>query len=130
MNLLNNKLALVTGAAGGLGSAIAEGFAREGARVIVADLDRTRAQAVAKRIVAAGGQAWAEAVDVTDRTAVAAFAKDIRQRRGPIDVLVNNAGISGRARIDDPQAAQVWDRLINVNLEGLFNVTHAFVPEL
>ena len=130
MNLLENKLALVTGAAGGLGSAIAEGFAREGARVIVADLDRTKAQAVADRIAAAGGQAWGEAVDVTDRAAVAAFAQDIRERRGAIDVLVNNAGISGRARIDDPQAAEVWDRLIEVNLQGLFNVTHAFVPAL
>ena len=130
MNLLENKLALVTGAAGGLGSAIAEGFAPEGARVIVAELDRTRARAVADRIAAAGGQAWGEAVDVTDRAALAAFAQDIRGPRGGVDVLVNNAGISGRARIDDPQAAEVWDRLIEVNLQGLFNVTHAFVPAL
>ncbi len=130
MDLLKGKLALVTGAAGGLGSAIAEGFAREGARVVVADLDRARAQAVADRIVAGGGQAWGEAVDVTDRVAVNAFAEDLTARRGAIDVLVNNAGISGRARIDDPQAAEVWDRIIGVNLEGLFNVTQAFVPAL
>jgi NAD(P)-dependent dehydrogenase (short-subunit alcohol dehydrogenase family) len=49
---------------------------------------------------------------------------------GPIDILINNAGISGKARIDDPNAAEVWDRLIEVNLQGLFNVTHAFVPAL
>lgn len=130
MDLLKGKLALVTGAAGGLGSAIAHGFVREGARVIVADLDRERVDATVASIAAAGGQAWGEVVDVTDRTGVAAFARQVKENHGPIDILVNNAGISGRARIDEPEAAQVWDRLISVNLDGLFNVTHAFVPAL
>jgi len=114
MDLLKGKLALVTGAGGGLGSAISLGFAREGARVIVADIDPSRADATAERI----------------RAAVQACAADLEGRIGSIDMLVNNAGISGRARIDDPQATEVWDRLIEVNLQGLFNVTHAFVPAL
>jgi len=130
MDLLKDKLALVTGAGGGLGSAISLGFAKEGARVIVADVDSARAEATVARITAAGGQAWPVAVNVCDRATVQACAADLETRLGPIDVLVNNAGISGRARIDDPQATEVWDRLIDVNLQGLFNVTHAFVPAL
>lgn len=130
MDLLKNKLALITGAGGGLGSAIAHGFAREGARVIVADIDGARAAAVAQAIKAMGGQAWSEAVDVTDRAATQAWAQALTQRLGPIDVLVNNAGISGKSRIDDEQAPEVWDRILKVNLDGLFNVTHSFVPAL
>ncbi|MCA0241593.1 MAG: SDR family oxidoreductase [Proteobacteria bacterium] len=130
MDLLTNKLALVTGAAGGLGSAIAAGCCAEGARVIVADLDGAKAQSLAARLRSQGAQAWAAALDVTDRAGVQAFAQQVQQQHGPIDVLVNNAGISGRAAIDDPQAAEVWDRVIGVNLEGLFNVTQAFVPAL
>lgn len=130
MALLKDKLTLITGGAGGLGSALAKGFALEGARVIVADVDGIKAQQVADSVVAAGGQAWAEAMDVTDRAAIHAQAAAFLQKYGAIDVLVNNAGISGKARIDDPQVAEVWDRLIEVNLQGLFNVTHAFVPAL
>lgn len=130
MDLLKNKLALVTGAGGGLGSAISLGFAKEGARVVVADVDTARADATVAKITAAGGQAWSVAVNVCDRSAVQACAADLEARLGPIDVLVNNAGISGRARIDEPEAAEVWDRLIDVNLQGLFNVTQAFVPAL
>lgn len=130
MDLLKDKLALVTGAGGGLGSAIARGFAAQGARVIAADIDPARAEAVAAGIVEQGGQAWSVAIDVTDRAAVQALAASLGERHGPIDILINNAGISGKSRVDDPQAAEVWDRLIDVNLQGLFNVTHAFVPAL
>jgi NAD(P)-dependent dehydrogenase (short-subunit alcohol dehydrogenase family) len=130
VNLLKDKLALITGGGGGLGSAMARGFVREGARVIVVDVQLDKAQAVADAIRAGGGAAWAEALDVTDRGATRQLAESLTARFGPIDILVNNAGISGKARIDDPQAAEVWDRLIDVNLQGLFNVTHAFVPAL
>jgi NAD(P)-dependent dehydrogenase (short-subunit alcohol dehydrogenase family) len=130
LNLLKDKLALITGGGGGLGSAMARGFVREGARVIVADVQRDKARAVAEALRAEGGQAWAETLDVTDRGAVQAMAESLTSRIGPIDILVNNAGISGKARIDDENATEVWDRLIQVNLQGLFNVTHAFVPAL
>jgi NAD(P)-dependent dehydrogenase (short-subunit alcohol dehydrogenase family) len=130
MDLLKNKLALVTGAGGGLGTAIAEGFAREGARVVVADLDLALAKATAQGIQDAGGQAWAEQLDVTDRESVNRFAQCVQQDIGAIDILVNNAGISGKSRIDEATAPEVWDRILDVNLQGLFNVTHAFVPAL
>lgn len=130
MDLLKDKLALVTGAGGGLGAAIAQGFAREGAKVIVADIDAARAASVAQMITDHGGQAWSKVLDVTDREGVRQFAQAVTERLGPIDILVNNAGVSGRASMDDPQAPEVWDRIMAVNLEGLFNVTHAFVPAL
>jgi NAD(P)-dependent dehydrogenase (short-subunit alcohol dehydrogenase family) len=130
MALLQNKLALITGAGGGLGSAIALGFAREGARVIVADVQAASAQATAERVRAAGGTAWAETVDVTDRAATARWAQDLETRLGAIDILVNNAGVSGRGKLDDPEGPALWDRIISVNLDGIFNVTHAFLPAL
>lgn len=130
MDLLKNKLALVTGAGGGLGTAIAEGFAREGARVVVADLDLALAKATAQGIQDAGGQAWAEQLDVTDRESVNRFAQRVQQDIGAIDILVNNAGISGKSRIDEATAPRSRGPDPNVNLQGLFNVTHAFVPAL
>ena len=120
MELLKNKLALVTGAGGGLGSAIAHGLADQGARVIVADLDLTRAQAVAMSMTSSGAQAWAEFVDVTDRQGVNGWANKMTSEHGPIDILVNCAGITGRSRVDDEHSPEVWDRLCLVNMTGLF----------
>lgn len=130
MGLLDNKLALVTGAAGGLGAAIVRGFVAQGARVIVADIKLDAAQELVDSVTAAGGIAWATQIDVTDREAVNDWADALRAQYGAIDILVNNAGISGRCRFDDASQAQHWDRLIRVNLDGVFNVTHAFVPAL
>jgi NAD(P)-dependent dehydrogenase (short-subunit alcohol dehydrogenase family) len=130
MALLKDKLALVTGAGGGLGSALALGFAREGARVILADLDTARTARVVLEIQAEGGVAYSEVLDVSDRQGSQDFAAAVLDRYGPIDILVNNAGVSGRSRIDDSDAPAVWDRILAVNLEGVFNVTHAFVPQL
>lgn len=130
MLLLKDRIALVTGAGGGLGTAIAFGFAAQGAKVIVADLDRAKAERTAQRIVAAGGQAVAEALDVTDRIAVAAFAEHVAATQGQIDILVNNAGITGRTRFDEAQSPDVWDRVMEVNLQGTFNTTYAFLPAL
>ena len=128
MGLLDGKLALITGGGGGLGGALAEGFAREGARVILADLDHRAAQAVAARLGAA--TAWAYALDVTDRVAVNAFAKQVQERHGAIDILINNAGISGRGKVDDAQAPDLWDRVARFNPDGWFKGSHAFVGQL
>lgn len=128
--LLKDRRALVTGAGRGLGAAIAAGLAVQGAEVIIADIDAEAALAQAETIRAAGGRAEGHGLDVTDREAVRALAADVLARFGGLDILVNNAGVAGRAAFDQPEAAEVWDRVIAVNLEGCFNVSHAFVPAL
>ncbi|WP_088146342.1 SDR family NAD(P)-dependent oxidoreductase [Achromobacter denitrificans] len=130
MIAMQGKRVLVTGAGRGLGATIAQGFARQGARVVVADVDGTLAAASAQAIRDAGGQAWDAVLDVTDADAVRAFAAECAVRHGGLDVLVNNAGISARAPFDDPRTPEIWDRLMRVNLQGTFNVTHAFVEQL
>ncbi|KXJ67143.1 3-oxoacyl-ACP reductase [Achromobacter xylosoxidans] len=127
---MQDKRVLVTGAGRGLGAAIAQGFARQGARVIVTDVDAALAAASAQAIVAAGGHAAHAELDVTHEQAVRAFAADCAARHGPLDILVNNAGISARAPFDDPRTPEIWDRVMRVNLQGTFNVTHAFVEQL
>ncbi len=128
--LLKDRVALVTGAGRGLGAAIAAGMAQQGARVILADIDGEAAQAQAEKLATEGFTAEGHALDVTDRAAVKAFAASILDRFGGLDVLVNNAGVAGRAAFDQQEAEEVWDRVISVNLQGCFNVSHAFVPAL
>lgn len=128
--LLKDRLCLITGGGGGLGAALSLGCAREGARVIVADVDLARAQQVADAVAQAGGQAWAESLDVTDRAATQAWAEDVRQRIGAIDVLINNAGVSTRCGFEDPRQPEEWDRVLSINLDGVFNVTRAMLGAL
>ncbi|MFP5254200.1 MAG: SDR family NAD(P)-dependent oxidoreductase, partial [Actinomycetes bacterium] len=118
------KTAVVTGGASGIGRATCARLLADGFTLAVCDLDEGGAKE------SAGPSGLGRGVDVADAGSVEAFFAEVVATLGRIDVLVNNAGISGRARIDDPQAAEVWDRLIDVNLQGLFNVTHACVPAL
>lgn len=128
--LLQDRLALVTGAGRGLGAAIAAGMAAHGARVILADIDGAAARAQAEVLAGEGFVAEGHGLDVTDRAAVQAFADDVLARHGGLGVLVNNAGVAGRAAFDTPEAVEVWDRVMAVNLQGAFNVSHALVPAL
>jgi meso-butanediol dehydrogenase/(S,S)-butanediol dehydrogenase/diacetyl reductase len=129
MALLKDKLAVVTGGRG-LGAAMAKGFAIEGAQVIVVDIDGEAAKATADEINRAGGKAWGEALDISDRTAVMSFASRIIEKHGSIQVLVNNAGIAPRVGLNDANLAEMWDKVIDVNLHGQFNMTLAFIPAL
>jgi len=120
--LLNDKVALVTGAGTGIGEAIARRFAAEGARVYLFDRDADGNRRVAESIGAAGG--WAEAVagDVTRAADLAALVETARSRFGRIDILVNNAGIFPRQRFLEITDEQ-WDEMQNVNLKSTFRAS-------
>ena len=128
--LLQGKLALVTGAASGIGQAIAAGFASAGARVIVTDITAERGEDTVKQIRAAGGEAWSFALDVTDADASYALAAKVEAEIGSVDTLVNNAGVIIREGIDSPRAQENIRHVMDVNLFGTFNVIHAWLPAL
>ncbi|WP_342727979.1 glucose 1-dehydrogenase [Bradyrhizobium sp. B097] len=128
--LLAGKRALVTGAAHGNGRAIALGLAAHGADVVLADIDRAGAEQTAADIRQRGHAAWPFVLDVTDAGACHALAQNVASEVGPIAILVNNAGIIIREGISSPRAHDNWRRVLDVNLTGTFNVTHAFLPAL
>ena len=132
MNLLQGHRAAVTGGGSGIGRAIALGYAGEGAEVIVIDIDGGAAEAVRGEIVDAGHAAHAVTLDVRDRAACAKAAADIESSIGPISILVNNAGINRRNPVtgDAATVAGDWDDIMRVNLDGVFNVTRAFLDQL
>jgi NAD(P)-dependent dehydrogenase (short-subunit alcohol dehydrogenase family) len=125
--LLQGRRALVTGAGSGIGEGIALAMGRAGAFVICADINREAAVRTAWRI---GADAGAYALDVTDRAAVDALAAAVQVAHGPIDTLVNNAGIIRRGKVDDPDTRADWDATLAVNLDGVYNMVTAFIGQL
>ena len=116
---LDGKVAIVTGGAHGMGEAEARLFAREGARVIVADVLGPEAEAVAADIRASGGDAIAATIDVTSEPEWVALIQKTLASYGRIDILVNNAGISGSS-VGDPDGLEGWQRVIAVNQTSVF----------
>ena len=130
-NLLQNHIAAVTGAGSGIGRAIATGYAREGAQVVVLDINAEAAAETAKQIKGAGGKAHAFTFDVTKRGDCIAIAKKVAADVGPISVLVNNAGINRRNPFTAADAfLKDWQDIMAINLNGVFNATHAFLEQL
>jgi len=126
---LSEKVALVTGAAAGIGRAIALRLARDGIAVGVLDLAEQDAQVVADEIVRSGGRAIALEADISRRDQVQAAADALRQAFGPVRILVNNAGITGYVpflKLSDEQ----WDTMMKVNLKGTFIVTQTVLPDM
>jgi len=129
MTVVRDNRVLITGAGHGLGRAIAEGFARAGAEVIVTDRDSARAEAVAQSVNQSGGQASAYPLDVTSAEQIHSLRERVRAERGPIDILVNNAGVVyGGPFLDVP--LEQHRATVEVNLLGVLSVTHAFLSDL
>src|SRR5260221_7829993 len=129
---LDGKVAVVTGAAGGIGSAYARRLAQLGATVVVADLDGEAAHTVSKELEADGLKAWSAVVDIAVPEQCAEVVRQAVERAGSVDVLVNNASIYrgfNRAFAEDLDLTE-WHRMIDVNINGTFYMCRATIPQM
>ncbi len=122
--LLNNKVALITGAASGIGKEIAIEYAKQGAKIVIADMALEAAQATAKEIEASGGTAMAVAMNVTDETQVDKGVADAVAAYGNIDILISNAGIQIISPLVD-LSLDNWKKMLAIHLDGAFLTTRA-----
>ncbi len=122
---LKDKVAIITGAAKGIGFSTAQRFAQEGAIVILADMNLESVKEAAAKIPNAEGFV----MNVTDRASIQAAVDQVMQKHGRIDILINNAGITQDARLVKMTEAQ-FDAVIDVNLKGVFNCTQLIVPHM
>jgi NAD(P)-dependent dehydrogenase (short-subunit alcohol dehydrogenase family) len=129
-DLLKGRIAFVTGAGTGIGAAIALGLATHGARVVVAGRTTAALQSTVDTIAAAGGQASAYALDVSDPAACASVAARVATEVGEVSILVNNAGVIHYADMDSAGVGEAWRQSMDINLSGPFNTALAFLPQL
>lgn len=126
---MQDKVAVVTGAASGIGRATAEALAAEGARVIVADIDREGGEKTVATVRERGGNAEFFAVDMTDPASINAFADAVNAKYGAVDVLVNGAGW-GRTHPFWEGTPELWNKLIALNLVGPMTLAKALLPQM
>ncbi|WP_373755300.1 SDR family NAD(P)-dependent oxidoreductase, partial [Jeotgalibaca porci] len=119
MGKLENKVAVVTGAASGMGRAISVMYAQEGAKVVLADYNLEGAEEAAKEIIAAGGTALAVKADVADSNDIAAMIDTAISEYGSLDILVNNAGIMDSFEPVGEVTDENWERIFDVNTKGV-----------
>ncbi len=130
MASLEGKVALVTGSAQGIGAALALALAAEGAKVVVSDLQQ--ASDTARQIKERGGEAVAAAADVTDNKSLAALVSTAEQAFGPVNVLINNAGVFGTLELKPFMqiTEEEWDLVFRVNARGVFQASKAVLPSM
>lgn len=126
---LHNKVILITGAASGIGKSTALLFGREGAQVIVNDLDEVKGAETVNEIIGAGGAARFIQADVTHSDSVKAMVEQVIQAYGRIDVLFNNAGISGVGALHELEP-DAWDRIMSINVKGVFLPSKHVLPHM
>ena len=129
MSVIDNKIAIVTGGAGGIGGAIVQRFAREGAKLTVADIDKDTAQSRVKEVSDRGTDAISIVADVTSKKSVSDMVKATLDRWGKIDILVNVAGGADRKLVID-MTAEDWDKIIDMNLKSTFLCSQAVLPTM
>ena len=129
MKRLENRIAIVTGAGQGIGKAIALGMAREGAGLVIADLNEANAGAVKREIERVGGKASALYTDISNEESVRGMIDATLNEYGRVDILVNNAGIFPTSPVEAMQEEE-WDQVIGTNLVGTFLCSKAVVPHL
>jgi NAD(P)-dependent dehydrogenase (short-subunit alcohol dehydrogenase family) len=127
---LKGKVAIVTGSGRGIGEGIALVLAREGARVVVNARKAKECEGVVQKIVSSGGKAIAVAADVSKKAEVTAMAAETVKQFGAIDILVNNAGIEGTPCLTKELSEEQWDRVLGVNLKGVFLCCQAVIPQM
>jgi 3-oxoacyl-[acyl-carrier protein] reductase len=129
---LQDKVAIITGAAHGIGKAYARRFAEEGAHVVIADRDAQGGESVAKALIDSGLSAWARTTDVRSFANVAELMRETVERYGRIDILLNNAAIYVTEKLwmgpVEELELEEWDRVIEVNLKGVFLCCKAVIP--
>lgn len=126
---LKGKVAIVTGAASGIGAAVAQKMAEAGATVVVADVQADKGEARAATLREAGHAARFVHVDMTDAASIAAFADTVQAQFGPVDVLVNGAGW-GKTHPFWEGTPELWDRIIGLNLVGPMRLAKALLPQM
>jgi NAD(P)-dependent dehydrogenase (short-subunit alcohol dehydrogenase family) len=129
MTEIRGKLAVVTGAASGIGRATAVALAHEGARLAIADVDRAGLAETAKLVEAAGGEVSTYLLDVSSREAVYAFAQEIEAQFGGADIVLNNAGVAQVATIEE-LAYEDFEWVMNIDFWGMVYGTKAFLPQM
>ena len=127
MKRFEEKVVIVTGGAGGIGDAICRRFAEEGAEVWIVDANRELAEVLAGSIVESGGKAQWRSVNLASSSEIKSFVQELKESRGKIDVLINNAGINRRGALLE-LSEEDWMTTFNVNLNALFHMCQAVLP--
>lgn len=120
MGILDNKVALITGAGSGIGLAIAQSYAKEGAKVIVSDINEEHGNQAVEKIKSEGGEASFVKADTSDAEQVEALVKSTVEIYGKLDIACNNAGIGGEQKLTGDYGLDSWRKVLSVNLDGVF----------